>query len=192
MHSRSLLARIVTIIGVLGIAAGTAHAQAAIFDSVQVVRTPRSNCYRTALYTVVEVARTEEVGSDHFIGNATRPCDADSLAADFVVRNEWAEYFAGLRGHFLILDSGTGPDMRGLLVFDLQTRRRTFQGLYANFERGATNDAIGVWQPYDLPTLRPGCPVIEGFGHGVDSLVWLNLRTGKTSYAGQVRCAIRQ
>ena len=184
--------RMLAIVGVLVASASAVQAQAAIFDSVRVVRSAGSVCYRAALYTVVEVERTGEVGSDHFIGNSARPCAPDSLAADFVLRNAWAEYFAGLRGHFLVLDSGTGPDIRGLLVFDLRTRRRTFEGPYVDLEPGASGDTIGVWQPYELPQPRPGCPVVEGLGHGVDSLVWLDLRAGKTSFAGRVRCATRQ
>jgi hypothetical protein len=173
-------------------AGSTSHAQTAIFDSVVVHRDARSVCHRSARYTVVEVARTDELGADHFVGDHRRSCAIDSLAGDFVIRSEWAEYFAGLRGHFLVLDSGTGPDVRGLLVFNLETRVRTFAGAYVDLERGGHGDSLGVWQPYDLPQPRPGCPVVDGLGAGVDSLVWLDLRAGRTRFAGRVRCATRQ
>jgi hypothetical protein len=184
--------RLLTIIGTLLTTGRLAHSQAAIFDSVRVVQATRSVCHRSQLYTVVEVALANQVGADHFIGDARRSCSPDSLATDFVVRNEWAEYFAGLRGHFLVLDSGTGSDVRGLVVFNLRTRRRTFAGPYVGLEPGVRGDTLGIWQPYELPQPRPGCPVVGGLGHGADSLVWLDLRAGTTRFAGRVRCATRQ
>jgi hypothetical protein len=174
--------------------ASPASAQQAIFDSAQVERVNGSECHQYARYTVVARERNEEVGSDVFVRSSPHAsCAADSLPGDYVFRNEWAEYFAGLRGDYLILDSGTGPDLRGLIVIDLASRRRVFEGGYVDLAPAPTPDALGVWQGYELAQPARGCtPPTGGLLPGVDSLVWLNLRTGKTRFAGQVRCAQRQ
>lgn len=192
MHPKSIASRCLALACFVAVPVTIAHAQTSASDSVPARKQDSSICHRSPLYTVVEVPRTNAVGFDHFIGTARRTCHADSLAGDFVVRNEWAEYFGDLRGHFLILDSGTGSDIRGLLVFDLRTRQRTFTGSYADLEPGTSGDTLGVWKPYNLEQPRPGCPLVGGLGAGVDSLVWLDMRLGRTRFAGRVRCATRQ
>jgi hypothetical protein len=91
-----------------------------------------------------------------------------------------------------VLDSGTGPDLRELIVIDLRTRRRVFKGGYVELAAAPSSELLGLWQGYELKTPRPGCPTTPGLGDGVDSLVWLDVRTGQTRFAGQVRCAYRQ
>ncbi len=192
MQSKSLERRLLSLVFGLSVFAPETRAQSSPFDSTALIRTAAAACYRSPLYTVVERERPGAVGSDHFIGAASRSCQPDSLPGDLVLRNEWAEYFAGLRGHFLVLDSGTGPDARGVIVLDLRTRRRTYSGLYADFEPSVRGDTLALWQPYDLPAPHPGCPHVSGLGDGIDSLIWLDLRTGRTRFAGRVRCATRQ
>ena len=171
-------------------------AQAGIVDPVELDSTNASHtrCYRHARYIVVERELVDQVGADLFIrSHAVGRCDADSLPGDIVIRNEWAEYFAGLRGDVLILDSGTGPDIRGLIVIDLRTRRRLLETSYVELTAGPDTTSIGIWSGFYLNRPAPGCALpVGGLEPGIDSLFTLDLRTGGVRYAGRTRCANRQ
>ena len=170
-----------------------ARAQEPLFDSAGVRQVDGATCYQHARYTVVARERQGEVGSDIVVhAGPGGPCTGDSVAGDYVFHNEWAEYFAGLIGDDMVLDSGTGPDLRGLIVIDLTTRRRVFDGSYVELEAGGPAGSLGIWQGYELTHPGPGCEAPDGLGPGVDSLVWLDLRSGRVRYAGRTRCAVRQ
>ena len=187
------------VLGFLGTSTALAQqpeTEARIVDPVELDSnsTSRTKCYRHARYIVVERELVDRVGADLFIRpRAAGRCDADSLAGDMVIRNEWAEYFAGLRGDVLILDSGTGPDIRGLIVIDLRTRRRLRETSYVELVAGPDTTSIGIWNGFYLDRPAPGCrPPIGGLEPGIDSLFTLDLRTGDVRYAGRTRCASRQ
>jgi hypothetical protein len=42
-----------------------------------------------------------------------------------------AAYFLGIFDHWLIVDSGTGPDPRGLSIYDLNTKKKIYDGSYS-------------------------------------------------------------
>lgn len=97
------------------------------FDLIEVdsSNVPGARCYMNARYIVVELQEAEAVSSDLFV----RPreagrCDADSLPGDYVLRDEWAAYFSALQGDVMLLDSGTGPDLRTLILCDLAARQK--------------------------------------------------------------------
>ncbi len=187
--------QLIPVIGALAVIANpsSGSAQQPLFDSAAVRHDGSAMCHLYASYTVIVRERQDALGSDIFVRPpAQASCAADSLPGDYVFRNEWAEYFLGLRGDYLVLDSGTGPDLRGLIIIDLRTRRRVFQGSYVELEIAPSPELLGVWQGYELETPRAGCQTTPGLVPGVDSLVWLDLRTGRTRFAGQVRCAQRQ
>jgi len=169
---------------------------ARIVDSVELdaTSTARVHCYKHARYVVVERELTDQVGADVFIRRrAVGRCGADRLPGDIVIRNEWAEYFADLRGDVLILDSGTGPDVRGLIVIDLRTRRRLLETSYVELAVGPDTASIGVWNGFYLDRPARGCkPPIGKLDPGIDSLFTLDLRTGDMRDAGRTRCASRQ
>jgi hypothetical protein len=168
------------------------QAQESPFDLVEVTKSAGSVCYRHARYIVVQRA-AKEVGSDLFVRPVSSGrCDSDSLPGDFVWRNRDADYFLGLRGHLLFIDSGTGPDFRGLLMIDVRTRRRVLETDYVgDVVTGPDSLTVGVWHGYELAKPAPGCTKTEMIP-GVDSLFWVDLRSGATRFAHQTRCAERQ
>jgi len=178
-------------VGLLGTA--SLRAQANPFDPVTPDRTvPGVVCYHHARYIVVE-REGRDVGSDLFVRpGQSRRCDADSLPGDYVWRNRDADYFLGLRGDLLFIDRGTGPDARTFLVINLRTRRQLVQMDYVgDVIAGPDSLTVGVWQGYTLTKPAPGCPATEMIP-GVDSLVWLNVRSGVAQSAKRARCAERQ
>lgn len=183
----------------LALVAGYAdvQAQVSVFDSVWVDKKPGVTCYHHRRWVVVQRNKTESVGSDLFIRSArSARCDADSLPGDIVWRNRDADYFLGLRGDILFIDSGTGPDLRGLTVVDLRSGALLLNTDYVGFHdviTGPDPSTVGFWRGYELPNPAPGCPKAEGGLYpGVDSLFWVDVRSGEFRFAGRTRCAERQ
>src|SRR6266571_3679261 len=135
------------------------RAQGEAFDAVTADKTDRVVCYHHARYIVVQ-RRGKEV-----------------------------EYFLGLRGDVLFIDSGTGPDFRGLIVIDLRTRRQLLHTDYVSRPvPGPDVFTIGIWRGSELAKLAPGCPD-TGMIPGIDSLFWIDLRSGAMRFAKRTRCA---
>lgn len=119
----------------------------------------------------------------------TPDCYPDSLPGDFVVRNEWAEYFAGMWGDYLLIDSGTS-NVRTLMLYDVSSKSKvlTLEGMNG-VEEWIDSVTVSIWllSGYDLP--RSLCPGIEEpFVVGVDSLFVLNLQTLSLKASGPWRC----
>jgi hypothetical protein len=166
------------------------------FDPVEVdfSNAPTAICYMSARYIVVERQRKERIGSDFFVRpRESNRCEADSLPGDYVLRDEWAAYFSALRGDVLFIDSGSGPDIRYLILVDLVTRRRLTELSYVELVPGPDLTVVGLWDGYELEEPLPDCPAPSGgLVPGVDSLFFLDVRSGQTRFSGRTRCAQRQ
>jgi hypothetical protein len=166
------------------------------FDPVEVdsSNVPGARCYMSARHIVVERQRKERVGSDFFVRpRESGRCEADSLPGDYVLRDEWAAYFSGLAGDVLFIDSGTGPDIRYLILVDLAARRRLTELSYVDLVAGPDSTVVGLWDGYELEEPLPDCPAPPGgLVPGVDSLFFLDVRSGQTRFGGRTRCAQRQ
>jgi hypothetical protein len=156
-------------------------------------------CYTFPRYVVVVREPRDSLGSDVFVRQRRIPdaapravaCGADSIAGDFVVRNHWAEYYTGLFGRVLILDSGTGP-AREVILYDVDARRHiaTFGGGVAGWRDSVT---LMIWRAGGDSVSRTLCPhVPESLGASADSLMSLDVRSGAAVWAGRWRCAVRQ
>ena len=166
------------------------------FDPIEVdsSNVPDARCYKSARYIVVERQEEEAVGSDFFIRQReTGRCDADSLQEDYVLRDEWAAYFSALHGDILLLDSGTGPDLRTLIFIDLPSREKLAELSYVELVPGPDPAVVGLWDGFTLDEPLPGCTMPPGgLIPGVDSLFFVDVRSGQTSFGARTRCAQRQ
>lgn len=188
------------LLGCLCTSRGTAEGaqqEAPAFDPLVVMDTvlPRFvQCYAHARYLIVERELEGALGADVYVRpRASGRCDADSLPGDLVVRNARAEYFAGIRDDVLFLDSGTGPDLRGLILVDIRTGRRILERSYVEVEAGPAEHTVNVWDGYYLDAPMEGCdPPTGGLQAGVDSLFTMDLPAGTVAFAGRTRCAVRQ
>ena len=161
---------------------------------IQVVGDYGTACYTGRKYIVVQKSIPDDVDSDFFIRPAeTGRCDADSLSGDIVLRNEWAAYFSGMRGDVLLLDSGTGPDIRDLVLVDMKDGHHIAVVPYKETAGGPDSVSLGVWEPSELERPMPGCEAPKGgLLPGVDSLFFVDIRNGNQRFGGQIRCASRQ
>ena len=116
-------------------------------------------------------------------------CTPDSLIGDFVVRNEWAEYFCGMWGDLLLIDSGTS-NIRSLILYDVPTRSKVLEmGGVGGTDGWVDETTVRIWLLAGAEFPRSLCPDIpDMFGVGVDSLYSLDLKTFRLTPLGPWRC----
>lgn len=153
-----------------------------------------ATCYMSDRYIVVERERKNRLGSDLFVRpRESSRCEADPLPGDYVLQEEWAAYFLALHGDVLFLDSGTGPDIRYLILVDMARRRRLTELSYVEVIPGPDSLSVGIWNGYELAEPAPGCAAPRGgLIPGVDSLFFVDIRSGQKRFGGRTRCAHRQ
>jgi hypothetical protein len=156
-------------------------------------------CHASADYFVIE-RETGALGRDFLIKprhviHAIPACFYATAPADFEIRNEAAEYFLALQGHYLILDSGTAPEPRGLIVWDLRQRRKIFAGTYAS-PFAIKPGHLEYWLESAAATDR-NCPARQqwatlGLGAAVETQVRLRLADAQILRSRRTRCSQRQ
>lgn len=159
------------------------------------------NCVSNAKYFVIESNLTDSVGSNHLVKfktneNQNFDCKYVIEKGDFEIKNEWAEYTLALENNFLILDSGTGPDPRGLIVYDLNLRKKVYEDSYSQ-PINIQNNIVDYWTGTTKPVTEQNCPEFKkweegGLGSAIDAHVSLNLLTLVEKELGEYRCSPRQ
>ncbi len=165
------------------------------FDSVRSVRSPEGSCYMSTRYTVFQLSLHNSVGSDLFVRVAPQDsqlaCRPDSMPGDIVLRNRFADYFGGLKGDLLFINSTTGPG-DALSIYDLRERRFVFELRDYAIESWPDTMTVRLWRETNLVGREVAgiCPdTMQG---GIDSLWELDLRTFTLAAVGKSRCAFRQ
>lgn len=155
-------------------------------------------CHHSPLYLVVE-RETGGVGTDFIIkkkGNKRHvSCDLTIDSLDFELKNERAEYFLAIQGDLLILDSGTGPDPRGLIIWNIESQKKVFSGSYSG-PYTVENGLMKYWLETEDATAR-NCPSLKknaenGLGSVIETRVQLNLNDFTVKRSSKKRCAPRQ
>ena len=159
----------------------------------------RAVCHDEGRFRVI-AKPAESVGTDFLVkqlgrGRSIPPCKYLVREGDLEIRNENAEYFLGLTESFLVLDSGTAPEPRGLVIWDLQKRQKVFTGSYS---KPVSIDATGItfWQPGGDAT-DANCPQAagwraQGLGAALETEVRLGFADMKPVAGAATRCAARQ
>lgn len=159
------------------------------------------NCVSNTKYFVIESNLTDSVGANHLVKfktseNQNFDCKYVVEKGDFEIKNEWAEYALALENNFLILDSGTGPDPRGLVVYDLNLRKKIYEDSYSQ-PINIQNNIVDYWTGTTKPVTEQNCPEFKqweegGSGSAIDAHVSLNLSTLVKKELGEYRCSARQ
>lgn len=157
-------------------------------------------CYQSPHYLVVAKEVKGRTGTDFLIKTKSNPeekvpCQYSIGNSDFELKNEWAEYFAGLKGDLLILDSTTGPGPSGLTIWDLKKRRKVYEGSWSDPEE-STNDSLVYWMETGEAN-DTNCPGLKhwkanGLGAAIETKVILSLTNFKISKTQERRCSPRQ
>jgi hypothetical protein len=167
--------------------------------SIGVLAATRTACHDDGRYRVI-ARPAASAGTDFLVkqlgrGRSIPPCKYLPREGDVEIRNENAEYFLGLEGEFLILDSGTAPEPRGLIVWDIAKRQKVYTGSYSG-PVSIDGDGIGFWQPAGEAT-DANCPQAagwraQGLGAGLEVRVRLAFTDMKTVPGTETRCTARQ
>ena len=163
--------------------------------------TDGSICRESLKYFLIE-KNTENVGSDQLIkyktnDNQNFSCKYVVEKGDFEIKNEDAEYFYAITNNFLILDSGTAPDPRIMIIYDLNSQKKVYTDGYFSENAIVKDNIIDYWSPTtEIATIK-NCPELNenssnGLGSGIDSHVILDLSTMSKKVLGEYRCSVRQ
>jgi hypothetical protein len=160
---------------------------------------PHIRCYPSPRYFLVEKDVEQGVGTDFLIkykSNAKEkfPCTYIVGSGDLEIKNEWAEYYAGLRGDLLILDSTTGPGPSGLTIWDLKKRKKVFEGSWS--DAVIQDDSILYWTETGKAT-HENCPGLaelesQGLGAAIETRVLLQFSDFTITKTKETRCSPRQ
>lgn len=153
-------------------------------------------CMQSPEYFVV-VNGPQEPGLDVIAKHKTSPgetfpCADVPAAGDVVVQNDLPEFVLGVAQHFLVIDSGTAPPPRGLIVYDLDTQTSTFSDTYSPPVDVAT-DTVTYWEATKQAPTTGNCPDLarysaDGLGAVIASRVTLDLGTMATTSLGAYQC----
>jgi hypothetical protein len=158
------------------------------------------HCYRSPGYFVVAKEVEGRLGTDFLVKYTSRadegpPCAYVFGANDFEIKNEWAEYFAGLKDNLLILDSSTGPGPSGLTIWDLKKRKKVYEGSWSDPSEIKDN-SLTYWTETGEAT-DGNCPKLaewesHGLGAAIETRVILNLSNFTVLKTKETRCSPRQ
>ena len=159
------------------------------------------SCNDSPNYFIISKSLTDSVGSDILVKSKTSqsqiiPCVYTVGQNDFEIKNAMAEYFLAATGHFLILDSGTAPYPRGLIVYDLNTREKIYTDKYSQ-PISVSGSSVTYWSPTSIKPTALNCPKLAeysagGLGAEVEHFVTLDLPSATKTDSGQSRCSATQ
>jgi hypothetical protein len=168
--------------------------QIAIIGSDQII------CYESTKYFIVAREVQGRTGTDFLVKYKINPkdklsCNYNPANGDFEIKNEWAEYFSGLKNDLLILDSTTGPGPSGLIIWDLTKRKKVYEGYWTDSEDSGDNSLV-YWMETGEAT-HANCPELEkwhsqGLEAARETKVILNLSNFQITKTNQTRCSPRQ
>jgi hypothetical protein len=160
-------------------------------------------CYSYRKYAVI-VSPTEDVGEQISVilklgaGDESFLTDLNKAPVHFKVP-EGDNFFYGVYGDFMFIDSGTGPDPRGLDVYDLAQKKDVFNGSYASPIALDKDLRLVYYEEVDEKKLKkkPDCPEAAEWKQNnlviaYEERVSLDLKTLKVARSGVLRCAARQ
>jgi hypothetical protein len=124
------------------------------------------------------------------------PCVYKVESGDFELLNQEATYFLAFTNNFLVLDSGTAPEPRGLTIYDLRNRQKVFTDSYAR-PFSALGDTITYWSPIETVPTEKSCPNVklyteQGLGAVIEDNVSLDLATLTKTVLPGSRCVATQ
>lgn len=151
---------------------------------------------------VVKTIQGEDLGEKIAVYKREASTDAESACqtpdeAYFDVEDSDNNYFFGLSGSLLFVDSGTSAESRGLQIYNLKTRRSIFNESY-------TGDPIltaGRFVSFDSPSDKKGpaksCKQAAKWKRDGGGVGWvqgkkLDLQTFKLTDVGILRCIYMQ
>lgn len=147
---------------------------------------------------VVKTISSEAVGEDIRVFRRAASTDAEAAcdsraAAYYTIKNADANYFVGLFGEYVFVDSGTGADGRGLEIFNLKSKKSIYSTEYYD-ELELRDGRFFIYDKFSetkgaLRTCRQAAQwKKDGFSIGWVRQSKLDLQTLKETPVGAIRC----
>lgn len=156
-------------------------------------------CHEAGNFRIV-VKATGSVGHDFIVkkirpDQVTSPCNFHIEPEDMEIRNENAEHFLALEGSLLILDSGTAPGPRGLILWDIEKGIKVYSGSYSGPYRIERNGMYFWLHSGDATDANCAQAVRwreQGLGAAIETEVWLGFADYRLVQGTAKRCVARQ
>ena len=159
------------------------------------------SCVGNDKYFVISADRTDDVGIDILVkykssSSQNISCEYLKNDKDFEIKDEGAAYIMALENNFLILDEGTGPFPRGLIIYDLSSRKKVLEDSYLE-PVNIKNNIINYWTETTINANEENCSTYklneENFmGSAIETRVSLDLLTLVKKELGEYRCSATQ
>jgi hypothetical protein len=155
-------------------------------------------CHESSNYLAISRPMISSPGSDLLIkykASASQkiPCNYFVEKNDFELKNNGgSNYFMGLEGKFLIMDSGTAVNNRGITVYDLSKQDKVFSDLYSSGEPVIDNNTITYWTNTNELTTIENCPQLYNSGGAIVSQVFFDFSTLIKKDLGNIRCVYQE
>ena len=152
-------------------------------------------CYSYKNYSILARSSGDSVGSDILVNKAGN-CRWDEQTALLFLKNSGADYFFGLHGKFLFVDSGTGPSPRLITVYNLQKSTAVYSARYSE-PIALKKGILRHWSPTSTKADEKNCPALkiwakDGLGAAIEEERTVELATLKQSKTVRTRCSARQ
>jgi len=145
----------------------------------------------------IAIAKSDNGVSNIIVKNKTDDseqisCVYSAEKNDFELKSLKATYFLALTDNFLILDSGTAPEPRGLIVYKLSNQKKVFEDRYAR-PITTSGDTITYWSPTSIKPTKANCPQLNewsagGLGAVIEAHVTLDLTNLSKKDLREYRC----
>lgn len=169
-----------------------------IFKSIALYYNPK--CNENSRYFVVSKNIPNSGETDILVKykkdyNQQIPCIYNVGKTDFEIKGEFQNFLA-LTDNFIILDTGTGPEPRGLIVYNLNSKKMVYTDNYAK-PVSTSSDTITYWNPTYQKVTPQNCPqgnqwLSQGLPPIIESHVTLNLLDLTKKELGEYRCVPTQ
>ncbi|TSC52324.1 MAG: hypothetical protein LiPW41_535 [Parcubacteria group bacterium LiPW_41] len=171
-----------------------------------------NNCYDMANYFVIVRANPQSAGEDILVKykldkNQNIPCDYSLEETDFEIKNTCndgplcyrAQHLSGVFDNLLVIDEGTSPENRGLIVYDLIKKSMVFSDTYNSSDNSLDpqGDIISYWHSTKDIANDQNCPKIKeyqslGGGAKIETKISLDLLSLARKELGETRCSYSQ
>lgn len=144
-------------------------------------------CYPLPAYTVITRTQRPLPGSRILV----RPgplgaCSADSGAGDFRVPDVLLADYLGVKDSVIFLEGHAGPTRSQLILIDLRDHHQVFHGDADALSNFISPAEISLWRRFPRETADPRCD--RGGEASIDTLYYLNIRTGRLRSGGRTHC----
>lgn len=158
-------------------------------------------CHQNDRYFIVVRTRNIDVGEDILVktksnANDNIACSYDVASDDREFTDAEPNFFLGLQGDNLLIDQGTAPPPRRVIIVDLRTGEEVYDDMY-NRPVTVEDESFTYWKPTDENPTDENCAELEsweanGLGAGIEEHVTLDLQTLTLDESGETRCSARQ